>query len=247
MFQTRWRADRAEKGTLPLHAISHPHQALSPPLPLSFRALCLCLRILARCRLCTATTPSATGRQTASGSVGAWERGEYRKNAQPGKAPHYPIPRHSTRYSNAYPEALHQVMILPPAHGAKGLPGSERQGKVCRAFKVISRSSCLSRRGAAHSLPRRLLSPALEALQGNLPESQVPSSPQTLRVTLPERGGALERSSDVTESIKKPRAHYKAFGVVSRAGHRPAPEASLHTLQSTVLVAGSPETKSIIP
>lgn len=35
MFQTRWRADRAEKGTLPLHAISHPHQAPFFPLPLS--------------------------------------------------------------------------------------------------------------------------------------------------------------------------------------------------------------------
>ncbi|XP_047377860.1 uncharacterized protein LOC124962748 isoform X2 [Sciurus carolinensis] len=65
MFQTPWRADRAEKGTLPLLAISHPHQDPDPPLPLSFMALDWSLRFLARCRLCTATTPSATGRQTA--------------------------------------------------------------------------------------------------------------------------------------------------------------------------------------
>ncbi|XP_047377859.1 uncharacterized protein LOC124962748 isoform X1 [Sciurus carolinensis] len=136
MFQTPWRADRAEKGTLPLLAISHPHQDPDPPLPLSFMALDWSLRFLARCRLCTATTPSATGRQTASRCGVAWKRGETRKNARPGRAPHYPIPRRSTRYSNAYPGALHhQVMILPPAHGPRACGDPKGRGKFAGLLK----------------------------------------------------------------------------------------------------------------
>lgn len=102
---------------------------------------------------------SAPGQLSATGCPTVkWVRGgpgegsETRRNDWPGRAPHDPIPRHSTRRPSAYPGVLHR-QVFTVFTWAEDLLGSERQEKVCRGFKVIPRSSCLRRRGAAHGSP----------------------------------------------------------------------------------------------
>ena len=80
-----------------------------------------------------------------------------------------PIPCHSShsiRGPSAYRGALQRHVFT----GADGLLGSERQGKVCRGFKVILPSACLRRRGTR-------CPPLPGCAWRTLPRSQVPPPP----------------------------------------------------------------------
>lgn len=83
-------------------------------------------------------------------------------------APH-PSPRLSTQCPNAHWELASAIPVLTAFPRAEGLR-DPKGGEVCRAFKVIPRSSCLTHRGAmllcgelhrlpSLTLPRILLSP----------------------------------------------------------------------------------------
>nr|XP_012620411.1 uncharacterized protein LOC105871562 [Microcebus murinus] len=93
------------------------------------------------------------GCQTANGcgvtwmGVGEKEKSPARQGAPlPNSTPLQPA-------SKRLPGSFASSRVFTAFTRAEGLPGSERQEKVCRAFKVIQRSSRLRRRDAAHGSP----------------------------------------------------------------------------------------------
>ncbi|KAF6104171.1 hypothetical protein HJG60_011189 [Phyllostomus discolor] len=91
---------------------------------------------------------SVAGRLTANWVQGTWERG-MRPGEISGRA------SHPTTQFHATPSVVQEPTqeLCAKSSWAEGLLGSERQGKVCRDFKVIPRSACLRHRGATHGSP----------------------------------------------------------------------------------------------
>lgn len=117
-------------------------------------------------------TLSVAGRLTAK-----WVRGTQERGVRPGEIPGQAS--HPTTQFPATPSLVQAPTqeLCAKSTWVEGLLGSERQGKVCRDFKVIPGSSCLRHRGATHG------SPTVPARQSwptwrTLPRSQVPLDPK---------------------------------------------------------------------
>lgn len=165
VLQTCWRADWAKKGTYPSYLRSAASlKGRYPTLSLShgsFRgpgmaSLTWTLHL---------ATQSATGRLTDK-----WERGG--RGVKPGEilgqAGSPTTQFHATPPGVQAPtRELCTKSCFYCFHLGQGpAGGSERQGKVCRGFKVIPRTSCLTRHGAAHGSHAAAPHPGTSGLPG---------------------------------------------------------------------------------
>lgn len=102
----------------------------------------------------------------------------------------------SKRQTGSFPPSLDFIAFT----WAEGLLESERQGKVCRDFKVIQRISQLSRWGAAYGSPAAARDPVMRGSPGgHCPGPTVLRAPSSWSRALREAAGL--------ESIKKPLVH----------------------------------------
>lgn len=160
---------------------------------------------------------------------------------QEGRPPPNSTPPHQA--SKRLPRSFAPSPVFTAFTWAKGLLGSERQGKVCRGFKVIPRTSCLRRHGAAHGSHAAAPDSGARGLPGGrCTGCKCPPVP-TLSESHPHSGMGLGNSV-----YKKPLVHHQAPRS-GPEGKGPAvlQEVPRHSLLRRPGVSSSPETKSATP
>lgn len=187
---TRWPADWAKKGvhppTLPPPLSADSFRGPSPTLPhRSFQGSGM-TSLMWTLHLATL---SVAGRLTAK-----WVRGTRERGVRPGEIPGQAS--HPTTQFHAIPSSVQAPTqeLCAKSTRAEGLLGSKRQGKVCRGFKVIPRSSCLRHRDATHGSPTV---PPIHSWPTwrILPKSQVPLDPKLSGSRLQSHRETPEQSS----------------------------------------------------